>query len=151
MEENQKGERGYPVAQMVESACSAGEPASIPGSGRSPGEGNGYPLQYSGLKNSMDRGAWRATIHYTTEGVTLSHIFSFAFHTSVRGTISQHHLQGALLCPQASSWVWSVKGRSRIWEETEVELLTPSCQLPPTGPGLCFSPESHNFHGATLS
>ena len=35
----------------------------IPGSGRSPGEGNGYPLQYSGLKNSMDRGAWWATVH----------------------------------------------------------------------------------------
>ena len=37
-----------------ESACSAGDPGSIPGSGRSSGEGNGYPLQYSGLENSMD-------------------------------------------------------------------------------------------------
>ena len=37
-----------------ESACSAGDPSSIPGSGRSPGEGKGYPLQYSGLENSMD-------------------------------------------------------------------------------------------------
>ena len=37
-----------------ESACNAGDPDSIPGSGRSPGEGKGYPLQYSGLKNSMD-------------------------------------------------------------------------------------------------
>ena len=37
-----------------ETACSAGDPSSIPGSGRSPGEGNGYPLQYSGLENSMD-------------------------------------------------------------------------------------------------
>ena len=40
-----------------ESACSAGDPGSIPGLGRSPGEGNGYPLQYSCLDNSMDRGA----------------------------------------------------------------------------------------------
>ena len=39
-----------------ESACKAGDLDSIPGSGRSPGEGNGYPLQYSCLKNSMDRG-----------------------------------------------------------------------------------------------
>ena len=46
-----------------ESACSAGEPGSILGSGRSPGEGNDNPLQYSCLKNSTDRGAWRATIH----------------------------------------------------------------------------------------
>ena len=37
-----------------ESACNAGDPSSIPGSGRSPGEGKGYPLQYSGLENSMD-------------------------------------------------------------------------------------------------
>ena len=41
-----------------ESACSAGNPGSIPGSGRSPGEGNGNPLQYSCLENSVDRGAW---------------------------------------------------------------------------------------------
>ena len=37
-----------------ESACNAGDPSSIPGLGRSPGEGKGYPLQYSGLENSMD-------------------------------------------------------------------------------------------------
>ena len=41
-----------------ESACPAGDLGLIPGSGRSPGEGNGYPLQYSFLENSMDRGAW---------------------------------------------------------------------------------------------
>ena len=46
-----------------ESACSAGDAGSIPGSGRSPGEGNGFPLQYSCLENSMDRGAWRTTVH----------------------------------------------------------------------------------------
>ena len=45
------------------SAYNAGDPASIPGSGRSPGEGNSYPLQYSSLKNSMDGGAWKATVH----------------------------------------------------------------------------------------
>ena len=43
-----------------ESACNAGDPASIPGSGRSPGEGNGSPLQYSCLENPMDRGAWQS-------------------------------------------------------------------------------------------
>ena len=46
-----------------ESACSAGNTGSILESGRSPGEGNGYPLQYSCLENSMDRGAWWATVH----------------------------------------------------------------------------------------
>ena len=46
-----------------ESACITGDLGSIPGSGISPGEGNGYPLQYSFLQNSMDRGAWWATVH----------------------------------------------------------------------------------------
>ena len=45
-----------------ESTCKAGDPDLIPGSGRSPGEGNGNPLQYSCLDNSMDRGAWQAMI-----------------------------------------------------------------------------------------
>ena len=42
-----------------ESMCNAGDLGSIPGLGRFPGEGSGYPLQYSGLENSMDRGAWQ--------------------------------------------------------------------------------------------
>ena len=44
-------------------SCDAGELGSIPGLGRSPGEGNDYPLQYSWLENSMDRRAWQATVH----------------------------------------------------------------------------------------
>ena len=50
-----------------ESACNAGDPGSIPGLGRFPGEGNGYPLQYSCLENSMDRGAWWAKVHEVSE------------------------------------------------------------------------------------
>ena len=46
-----------------ESACNAGDAASIPGSGRSPGEGSGNPLQYSSLKNPMVRDAWQTTIY----------------------------------------------------------------------------------------
>ena len=46
-----------------ESAGNAGDPGSILVSGKSPGEGNGYPFQYSCLENSMDRGACRATVH----------------------------------------------------------------------------------------
>ena len=46
-----------------ESACNAGDPGSILGSGRYPGEGNGYPLQYSYLENFMDRGYWNVTVH----------------------------------------------------------------------------------------
>ena len=50
-----------------ESTCNAGDLGSIPGSGRSPGEGNRHPLQYSGLENPVVRGAWRATVHGVTE------------------------------------------------------------------------------------
>ena len=45
------------------SACNVEDPGSIPGSGRSPREANGYPLEYSCLRNPMDRGAWWATVH----------------------------------------------------------------------------------------
>ena len=50
-----------------ESACNAGDLGLIPGWGRSPGEGNGYPLQYSCLENPIDRGAWQATVHGVTK------------------------------------------------------------------------------------
>ena len=53
-----------------ESACNAGDPGSIPGSGRSLGEGNGKPLQYSCLENPMDRGAWQATVHRVAKSRT---------------------------------------------------------------------------------
>ena len=53
-----------------ESACNARDPGSIPGAGRSPGEGNGTPLQCSRLENPMDRGAWRATVHGVTQSQT---------------------------------------------------------------------------------
>ena len=50
-----------------ESACNAGDQGSVPGLGRSPGEGNGNSLQYSCLENSKDRGAWQATIQGVAE------------------------------------------------------------------------------------
>ena len=52
------------------SACNARDQGSNPGSGRSPGEGNGNPLQYSGLEKSMNRGAWQAIAHGFTKSQT---------------------------------------------------------------------------------
>ena len=57
-------------SDVRESACNAGDSGSIPGSGRSSGEGNGSPLQYSCLEKSMDRGAWQATVHGITKRQT---------------------------------------------------------------------------------
>ena len=62
-----------------ECACNAGDLGLIPGSGGSPGEGNSYPLQYSCLENSMDRGACWATVH----GVTMSGTGLSDSHTSI--------------------------------------------------------------------
>ena len=52
--------------------ANAGEVGSIPGSGRSPGEGNGNPLQYSCLENPRDRGAWQATVHGVAEELDMT-------------------------------------------------------------------------------
>ena len=63
--------KGFPVgSDGKESVCSARDPDSILGLGRSPEEGNGNPLHYSCLKNPMDRGAWRATVHGVVKSQT---------------------------------------------------------------------------------
>ena len=55
---------GFPTGiDGEETTCNAGDLGLIPGSGRFPGEGHGYPLQYSCLGNLMDRGAWQATVY----------------------------------------------------------------------------------------
>ena len=61
------------------SAYNAGDLGSIPGSGRSPGEGNGNPLRYSRLENPMDRGAWRATVHGVAKSRTRLSDFTFTY------------------------------------------------------------------------
>ena len=62
---------GFPGgSEGKESACNAGDLGSIHGLGRSPGEGYGYPLQYSGLENSIDRGAWQTTVHAVAKSWT---------------------------------------------------------------------------------
>ena len=58
---------GEVVKNPPANAGDAGHEVLIPGSGRSPGEGNGNPLQYSFLGNAMDRGAWRAIVHGITK------------------------------------------------------------------------------------
>ena len=68
------------------SACNAGDPGSIPESGRSPGEGNGNPLQYSCLENPMDAGAWWPTVHGVTKSRT--QLSDFTFTTSLSSHLS---------------------------------------------------------------
>ena len=70
---------GFPGSSAgKESACNVGDWGSIPGSGRSPGGGNGNPLQYSCLENSMDRGVWRATVHQVAKSQTQPEWLTFS-------------------------------------------------------------------------
>ena len=62
--------QGFPGGSVVKNPpASAGDLGSVPGSGRSPGEGNGNPLQYSSLGNPMDRGTWLAIVHRVTKAI----------------------------------------------------------------------------------
>ena len=61
------------------SACNVGDLGSIPGLGRSPGEGDGNPLQYSCLENPMDGGAWQAIVHGVAKSWTRLSGFTFTF------------------------------------------------------------------------
>ena len=61
---------------------------SLPGSGKSPGEGNGCPLQYSCIENSMDRGAWRATVHGITESDTIEQLMLSHTHSAVKNPLT---------------------------------------------------------------
>ena len=72
--------KGFPGGWEVKaSACNTGDLGSIPGSVRSPGEGNGNPLQYSYLENPVDGGAWWATVHRVTKSRTRLSDFTFSF------------------------------------------------------------------------
>ena len=76
-----------------ESACNAGDPGSILGLGRSLGEGNGSPLQYSCLENFMDRGAWQTTVHGVAHWLVPLHSCGYAqkcpegFHATWNATV----------------------------------------------------------------
>ena len=74
--------KGFPDSSVSkESACNAGDPGSIPGSGRSPGEGIGYPLQYSGLENSMELHIHVYTCRVHMVAKSLTQLSDFHFHT----------------------------------------------------------------------
>ena len=82
-------------SEIQETNCHAGDPSSIPGLRRSPGEGNGNPLQYSCLENLMHRGAWWATVHGVTRVV---HDLATKPPTTI-GKMPPHNLAFHLGCP----------------------------------------------------
>ena len=80
--------QGFPDSSIgKESACNAGDPGSIPGLGRSPGEGKGYPLQYSGLENSKDSIVHGVTKKDMPERLSLSFFYGALFSLLSKGII----------------------------------------------------------------
>ena len=74
------------VKNMLPNARDTRDPGLIPGLGRSPGGGNGNPLQYPGLENPTDRGAWRATVHGVAKNPDVTE------HTQLSGLCTQWHI-----------------------------------------------------------
>ena len=84
---------GFPGGSEVKaSASNAGDPGLIPGLGRSPGEGNGNPLQYSCLENPMDGGAWKATVHWGHKESDMTERLHFHFHFFQASILNQQRL-----------------------------------------------------------
>ena len=94
---------GFPSgSDGKESTCNAGDPGLIPGSGRCSGEGNGNPLQYSCLENSMDGGVWRATVHGVTKSWTRLSDFTLTFH---------FHALEKEMATRSSVLAWRIPGK----------------------------------------
>ena len=107
-----------------ESACNAGDPGSIPGSERSPEEGNGNPLQYSCLENSMDRGAWAYSSwgckeSDTTEQLTLSYLILWLCRSDKSQLTRSNSSQIVAYCLMIKGFLFHVPGslpRAAVWK-----------------------------------
>ena len=95
------------------SACNVGDLGSIPGSGRSPGEGNGTPLQYSCLENPMDRGAWQATVHGVVKSQTRL-ATSLHFIIQMGEKMNYFLFQGTLRILASRSLIWQRRKQSEM-------------------------------------
>ena len=114
--------KGFPSgSEGKASACDAEDPGSIPGSGRSPGEGNGNPLQYSCLENPMDRGAWWATVHGVAKSWTWwsnwLHLLTYRMSRgwrdkdlSIRQALDQRSSVGKMVS------VWERTRKTAVWQ-----------------------------------
>ena len=116
------GSQGLPGgSEGKASACNAGDLGSIPGWGRSPGEGNGNPLQYSGLGNPMDREAWWATVHGVAKSQTRVSDFTFTWGTQVssseRVSEEQKHSLPSEAEPAAGCLLLTFSGSCRYYDK----------------------------------
>ena len=108
-----------------ESTCNVEDLGSLPGLGRSPGEGNGNPLQYSCLENSMDRGAWWAIVHGVVKSRTRLSNFTFTFHFHALEKEMATHSSSCLENPRdGGAWWAAIYGVAQSW--TQLKRLSSS-------------------------
>ena len=102
--------------RVKNSPANAGDVGSIPGSGRSPGEGNGNPLQYSCLGNPMDRGAWKAIVHRVQKSFTRLQRLSSSIYTDTYKCVITHactYLHTYVLYVLMHTWVFMISKHTR--------------------------------------
>ena len=104
-----------PCSEVKVSASNAGNLGSIPGLGRSPGEGNGNPLQYSCLENPMDGGAWWATVRSVAKSRTRLSDFTFTFHFQTQSISVLSTRFCKYLYPPWYSFVEILMSREMVW------------------------------------
>ena len=118
-----------------ESACIVGDMSSILGSGRSPEEGHGNPLQYSCPENSMDRGAWWATVHGTHKELDTTEGLTLPLHSIVReksckfSCTSQGRTFGTIWTPQRENMKIAHKPLACSWQLSSSSVFFGSCLL----------------------
>ena len=129
--------RGFPGgSDSKESACKAGDPGSTLGLGRSPGEGNGNPLQYSCLENPMDRGTWWATVHGVSKSWRRLSNFTFTFFHFQAGHMGlPWWLRQQRICLQCRRLRFNPWAGEILWGRKWPPRLQYSCLENPTGRG----------------
>ena len=128
--------QGFPNgSDGKESTCNARDLGSIPGLGRSPGEGNGNPLQYSFLENPMDGRAWQAIIHGVSKSRTRLNDFTFTFHFHA---LEKKWQPTPVFLPGEAQGRESLVG-CRLWGRTESD-MTERLHYEPLI-SICFCPQ----------
>ena len=112
------------VSQTKESTCNAGDLGSIPGWGRSPGEGKGYPFQYSLLGNPVDQGAWRATTHRIAKRQTWLKPFSTHMYIKIPHSFCATHINVVSHHVVWENQFWSYPECLRSWPFVQLECVS---------------------------
>ena len=125
-------QKNFKIPGDSESAYNAGDPGLIPGSGRSPGEGNGNPLQYSCLENSTERGAWRAIVHRVAKSqIQLS---DWHFHFTLKFQFSSVTQSCLTLCDPMNRSTPGLPVHHQLPEFTQTHVRRVSDAIQPSHP-----------------